>query len=262
MIARPPRIKLECWSDGVWKVGVLECWSDGVLGIRTRSWNSRIAFYASLHYSNTPSPHSSGTPSFQFFLCHFHHQIPVRIDADFVLRRYQRRGKRQFNNRRPSNYGADGKVIIVIDLRVDEFAVRSGEKHLALAFEGSAGIAAAFSLRTHFWFVDLADGVDANLADLDARFRVAGADAIELLIFLLEGRLHVCHALGIESIKVHGHLDTGGLAAVAHREVATILDLMCLESFGRHIPSHFFLNAVKALFDHSGIGGEDILAAH
>ena len=104
-----------------------------------------------------------------------------------MLGRYQRRGKWQLDDRRTAHGRADGELFVIINRRVDEFALGPGKKHRAFALERGARVAAAFALGGEFWLGDSTDGVDADLADLDARLSVAGADAVELLVFLLEG---------------------------------------------------------------------------
>ncbi len=85
---------------------------------------------------------------------HFQHQIHKRIDGDFMLGRYQRRGKWQLDDPWTAHGRADGELLVIINRRVDEFALGTGKKNCAFALERGARVAAAFALRGEFWLGD------------------------------------------------------------------------------------------------------------
>src|SRR5258705_4204478 len=236
--------------------GVLECWSNGVMGIQISSRYGSIVLYPSLQHSSTPSLQSSLSSR------HFHDQIHERIDGDFMLGRYQRCGKWQLYDRRTAHGRADTEFLVIISRRVNEFALGPGKTHRAFALERGTRVDAALAFCGEFWLGDSTDGVDADFADLDPRLGVAGADAVELLIFFLEGGLHFRNGLGVETIEAPGHLDTGGLAAIAHGKVAAKFNLVRLESLAGHGRRHFLCDGIKPSVDHGRIGGHDVLTAH
>src|SRR5215510_11609868 len=222
-------------------------------------WSSGILEYWGSHHSTTPLLHHSILP---FSLRHLHHQIHKRIHRDFVVGRYQGRGKRQLDHRWPFYHRAGAKPLVIVHRRVDEFSVGTGEKDLSLAFARGFDVALSFPARAELWLRNFAHGVHANLADLDSCFRVARADSIELLVLFLEGTFHFRHAFGVESLPSDRHFHSGGLTSIAHGKEAAKLQLVRLEALSRHRGFHLRLDRSESLVHDSRVRRQNVLAAH
>src|SRR5438445_2732822 len=193
-------------------------------------------------------------------LAHFHHQIRIVIDRNVEARRHECRGERKFDDGRTSHPRARAEERIVVDLGFDELSLRTGEKDFSFTLPRRRGLSLRLSVFFEPRFRDSADGIDSDLADLDPRFGVTGADPVKLLIFFLEGAVHFGDPFGVETVPAHRHFNSSGLTAITHRKETAEFHLTGLESFSGHCGFHLGLDGTELMFTVRHVCGVHVLA--
>src|SRR5689334_6292395 len=108
------------------------------------------------------------------FLTNLHHEIQIVVDSDLKAWRHERSRERKLEHRWTFDARAGAEPSVIVDVRVDEPALRPGEENFPPAFFRLVGIGGFSALRLEARLGDAPDGIDADRADLDAGLRVAG----------------------------------------------------------------------------------------